>query len=380
MASDAPLAAAHGPWPWPWDWVGLAGPTASGKSAAAMALAQRIPVEIVSVDSALVYRGMDVGSAKPSLAERALVPHHLIDICDPLDLHSAADFARAAAGLIGAIQQRGRLPLLVGGTMLYFKALIDGLDPMPASDASIRADIAAQAQREGWPAMHALLAQVDPQTAQRLPPMDAQRIGRALEVWRISGKALSAHFSPRTAAPSGHSLRDAQGRRALLLSLEPSQRAWLHQRIEARFDQMWDQGFLTEVLRLRAAPGWHEDAPALRCVGYRQAWAMIDQWHSLGWTDEQLLTTLAVPLLNGTLQPPAAQVFLHHPDSDLRQGLAQWRSTALAATRQLAKRQLTWLRGMPERTTVACDAPDAIDQVLAQVLSPAQPQAWQLGQ
>ena len=373
MASDAPLAAAHGPWPWPWDWVGLAGPTASGKSAAAMALAQRIPVEIVSVDSALVYRGMDVGSAKPSLAERALVPHHLIDICDPLDLHSAADFARAAAGLIAAIQQRGRLPLLVGGTMLYFKALIDGLDPMPASDASIRADIAAQAQREGWPAMHAMLAQVDPQTAQRLPPMDAQRIGRALEVWRISGKPLSAHFSPRTAAPSGHSLRDAQGRRALLLSLEPSQRAWLHQRIEARFDQMWDQGFLTEVLHLRATPGWHENAPAMRCVGYRQAWAVIDHWRELGWSDERLLSTLSAPLLNGIPHPPAAQVFLTHPEADLRLGLAQWRSTAVAATRQLAKRQLTWLRGMPERTIVACDAPDAIDQVLAQVLSPAQP-------
>ncbi len=373
MASDAPLAAAHGPWPWPWDWVGLAGPTASGKSAAAMALAQHIPVEVISVDSALVYRGMDVGSAKPSLAERALVPHHLIDVCEPLDLHSAADFARAAAALIAAIQQRRRLPLLVGGTMLYFKALLEGLDPMPASDASIRADIAAQAQRDGWPAMHALLAQVDPQTAQRLPPMDAQRIGRALEVWRISGKPLSAHFSARTAAPAGHSLRDAQGRRALLLSLEPQQRAWLHQRIEGRFDQMWEQGFLAEVLRLRAMPGWDENAPAMRCVGYRQAWDVIDHWHAGGWTDERLLSALAVPLSNGTPQQPAAQVFMHHPDADLRQGLGRWRSTALAATRQLAKRQLTWLRGMPERMIVACDAPDAIDQVLAQVLSPAQP-------
>jgi len=263
--------------------------------------------------------------------------------------------------------------LLVGGTMLYFKALLEGLDPMPASDASIRADIAAQAQRDGWPAMHALLAQVDPQTAQRLPPMDAQRIGRALEVWRISGKPLSAHFSARTAAPAGHSLRDAQGRRALLLSLEPQQRAWLHQRIEGRFDQMWEQGFLAEVLRLRAMPGWDENAPAMRCVGYRQAWDVIDHWHAGGWTDERLLSALAVPLSNGTPQQPAAQVFMHHPDADLRQGLGRWRSTALAATRQLAKRQLTWLRGMPERMIVACDAPDAIDQVLAQVLSPAQP-------
>ena len=373
MASDAPLAAAQGPWPWPWDWVGLAGPTASGKSAAAMALAQQIPVEIISVDSALVYRGMDVGSAKPSLAEQAQVPHHLIDVCDPLDLHSAADFVRAASPLIADIQQRGRLPLLVGGTMLYFKALIDGLDPMPASDATIRAEISAQAQREGWPAMHALLAQVDPETAQRLPPMDAQRIGRALEVWRISGKALSAHFSPRKTAPLGSKLRDADGRSALLLSLEPQQRDWLHRRIEVRFDQMWAQGFLPEVLRLRAMPGWHENAPAMRCVGYRQAWAVIDHWHAMGWTDERLLTTLKAAVGVDLLPPAAKDFFMQHPEADLRQGLGQWRSTTLAATRQLAKRQLTWLRGMPERTIVACDAPDAIEQVLAQVLSPSEP-------
>ena len=368
MASDAPLAAAQGPWPWPWDWVGLAGPTASGKSAAAMALAQHIPVEIISVDSALVYRGMDVGSAKPSVADQAQVPHHLIDVCDPLDLHSAADFVRAASPLIADIQQRGRLPLLVGGTMLYFKALIDGLDPMPASDATIRAEISAQAQREGWPAMHALLAQVDPDTAQRLPPMDAQRIGRALEVWRISGKALSAHFSPRKTAPLGSKLRDADGRSALLLSLEPQQRDWLHRRIEVRFDQMWAQGFLPEVLRLRAMPGWHENAPAMRCVGYRQAWAVIDHWHAMGWTDERLLVTLKGSVGGGPLLPSVKDFFMQHPEADLRQGLGQWRSTTLAATRQLAKRQLTWLRGMPERTIVACDAPDAIEQVLAQVL------------
>jgi tRNA dimethylallyltransferase len=369
MASDAPLAAAQGPWPWPWDWVGLAGPTASGKSAAAMALAQHISVEIISVDSALVYRGMDVGSAKPSLADQAQVPHHLIDVCDPLDMHSAADFVRAASPLIADIQQRGRLPLLVGGTMLYFKALIDGLDPMPASDAAIRADIAAQAQREGWPAMHALLAKVDPVTAQRLPPMDAQRIGRALEVWRISGKALSAHFSPRKTAPLGSKLRDADGRSALLLSLEPQQRDWLHRRIEVRFDQMWAQGFLPEVLRLRAMPGWHENAPAMRCVGYRQAWAVIDHWHAMGWTDERLLATLKAAAGGDPLPPSAKNFFMQHPEADLRQGLSQWRSTTLAATRQLAKRQLTWLRGMPERTIVACDAPDAIEQVLAQVLT-----------
>ena len=367
MASDAPLAAVHGPWPWPWDWVGLAGPTASGKSAAAMALAQHIPVEIISVDSALVYRGMDVGSAKPSVADQTLVPHHLIDVCDPEDLHSAADFVRVASPLISDIQHRGRLPLLVGGTMLYFKALIDGLDPMPASDATVRADIAAQAQREGWPAMHALLAQVDPETAQRLPPMDAQRIGRALEVWRISGKPLSAHFSPRSTRPSDDFLRDADGRRALLVSLEPQHRDWLHQRIEERFDHMWGQGFLAEVLRLRARPGWAADTPAMRCVGYRQAWPVVDHWHALGWSDERLLAALAGSMWGDQPMPAATQVF-QHTDPDLRHGWEQWRNTTLAATRQLAKRQLTWLRGMPERTTVACDAPDAIDQVLAKVL------------
>ena len=317
MASDAPLAAAQGPWPrpwpWPWDWVGLAGPTASGKSAAAMALAQRIPVEIISVDSALVYRGMDVGSAKPSLAEQAQVPHHLIDVCDPLDLHSAADFVRAASPLIADIQQRGRLPLLVGGTMLYFKALIDGLDPMPASDATIRAEISAQAQREGWPAMHALLAQVDPETAQRLPPMDAQRIGRALEVWRITGKPLSSFFGTTRVA----------GPRVALLSLEPQDRKWLHQRIEQRFDAMLEHGLVDEVKALRSRGDLQADLPSMRCVGYRQAWEALND------IEEGIPLATAMRLM---------------------------RERGIAASRQLAKRQLTWLRGMPLRNVVACDS------------------------
>ncbi len=367
MASDLPMAASQGDWPWAWDWVGLAGPTASGKSAIAMALAHVFPVEIISVDSALVYRGMDVGSAKPSPSDRQQVPHHLIDVCDPLQSHSAADFVRATQALIPAIQQRGRLPLLVGGTMLYFKALIDGLDPMPASDRQVRAEIEAQAAREGWPAMHALLSQVDPATAQRLPPHDAQRISRALEVWRISGRPLSAHFSPRLPAHKPGALRDALGRRALLLSLEPDNRSWLHQRIESRFDQMLDQGLLAEVLQLQALPGWNTQVPAMRCVGYRQAWPVLAQWAAMGWTAERLLA--AMPTTHG--QHPSNQPAA---DPALKAGLHEWRSTSLAATRQLAKRQLTWLRGMSERQVVACDAADASAQVLAQVRS-----GWRAG-
>ncbi len=369
MATDAPIAAAQGHWPWPWDWVGLAGPTASGKSAIAMAIAREMPIEIISVDSALVYRGMDVGSAKPSTEERAQVPHHLIDVCDPLQSHSAADFVRAANALIPAIQQRGRLPVLVGGTMLYFKALIEGLDPMPASDAVVRSDIESQALREGWPAMHALLAEVDPDAAQRLSPHDAQRISRALEVWRISGRPLSAHFSPKLAVQTPGALRDATGRRALLLSLEPEQRSWLHQRIETRFDHMLAQGLLAEVLRLRALPGWQEHAPAMRCVGYRQAWPVLAHWHAQGWTDDQLLTALRPFEVDGSSQavPKGTGVVSHEPA--LMVGLSQWRSTSLAATRQLAKRQLTWLRGMTERQAVPCDAPDALERVLGLVRS-----------
>jgi tRNA dimethylallyltransferase len=288
-------------------------------------------------------------------------------VCDPLQSHSAADFVRATQVLIPAIQQRGRLPLLVGGTMLYFKALIDGLDTMPASDRQVRAEIEAQAARDGWPAMHALLAQVDPATAQRLPPHDAQRISRALEVWRISGRPLSAHFSPRLTAQMPGALRDALGRRALLLSLEPEDRSWLHQRIESRFDQMLDQGLLEEVLRLRALPGWNAQVPAMRCVGYRQAWSVLAQWASLGWTDERLLASLATPKGKPSSTAQAA-------DPALKAGLNAWRSTSLAATRQLAKRQLTWLRGMSERQVVACDAPNACAQVLSRVRS-----GWRAG-
>ena len=293
-------------------WLGLAGPTASGKTALALALARRWPVEIVSVDSALVYRGMDIGTAKPDAAQRAAAPHHLLDVIDPAQAYSAAQFVADARRLVDEIRARGRWPLLVGGTMMYFKALVDGIDDMPAADPTIRAAIDADAARLGWPALHARLAQVDPATAARLQPNDSQRIQRALEVWHASGTPLSALH------------RRAQGARppldGALVALEPASRAWLHARIAQRFDAMLESGFLDEVRRLRADPALHPDLPSMRCVGYRQAWAALD-----------------------AADPP---------------NLGDLRERGVAATRQLAKRQITWLRGMPHRHGVEADAAD----------------------
>ncbi len=309
-------------------YLALAGPTASGKSAAALALAQVRPIEIVSVDSALVYRGMDIGTAKPTPEERARVPHHLIDIRDPVQAYSAAEFAADAARCIREIHARGALPVLAGGTMLYFKALFEGLAPMPPADPQVRADLEARAAREGWPALHTELQRVDPVTAARLAPLDSQRIQRALEVYRISGRPLSDwHAQP--AQDGGLAALPP----ALLLSLEPQDRAWLHDRIAVRFAQMLDAGFLEEVRRLRARRDLHADLPSMRCVGYRQAWAWLDT------------------------QDPAG-------DGATSQGLQALLDTGIAATRQLAKRQLTWLRSMPGRRVIACDAPDALAQVL----------------
>jgi tRNA dimethylallyltransferase len=300
-------------------WIGLAGPTASGKSAIALALAAHVPLEIVSVDSALVYRGMDIGTAKPSAAERAAVPHHLIDLLDPRDAYSAAQFAADARRLIGEIRARGRLPLLVGGTMLYFKVLSDGLDALPAVDPAVRAAIAAEAFARGWPALHAELARIDPASAARLPPNDAQRIGRALEVYRTSGRTLSSfHTAPRSAQPPA------------MVALEPAARPWLHERIAARFEAMLAHGLIDEVRALRARGDLHAGLPSMRCVGYRQVWAALDA----GLTGAALRDTV--------------------------------RERGIAATRQLAKRQLTWLRGMP-RVVVACDGDDAAAQVEATV-------------
>jgi len=296
--------------------VALAGPTASGKSAAALALAQALDAEIISVDSALVYRGMDIGTAKPTPEERARVPHHLLDIREPSQSYSAAEFAADAQRLAGEIRGRGRRVVLAGGTMLYFKALMQGLAAMPAANMPLRARIEAEAAASGWPALHAQLAQVDPATAARLAPNDAQRIQRALEVFRLTGEPLSRfHEDPQRAV----GLRPDR-----FLSLEPGDRAWLHERIAQRFDAMLAAGFLDEVRRLRARGDLRAEMPSMRAVGYRQAWEALDG---------------AAPL-------------------------AELRERGIAATRQLAKRQLTWLRAMPERQVIAADAPDALDQVL----------------
>jgi tRNA dimethylallyltransferase len=296
-----------------WDALALVGPTASGKTAVALALAAEWPIEIISVDSALVYQGMDIGTAKPTLAERQAVVHHLIDIRDPAQSYSAADFARDATALIADIRGRGKLPLLVGGTMLYIKALIEGLDDLPLADPAVRADIEEEAHDRGWPALHAELALVDPPTAQRLPPHDAQRIARALEVWRITGKPLSSFFGTTRVA----------GPRVALLSLEPQDRKWLHQRIEQRFDAMLEHGLVDEVKALRSRGDLQADLPSMRCVGYRQAWEALND------IEEGIALATAMRLM---------------------------RERGIAASRQLAKRQLTWLRGMPLRNVVACDS------------------------
>ncbi len=297
----------------------LAGPTASGKTAVALALAQELPLEIISVDSALVYRGMDIGTAKPTWAERTAVPHHLIDIIEPSQVYSAAQFANDARHLVAEIRARGRWPLLVGGTMLYFKALREGIDALPAADAAVRQQLDHEAATQGWAALHAELARVDPVTAARLPPGDAQRIQRALEVWRVSGRPLSDwHQGQRTNVA-------AADRHWPLLSLEPASRAWLHARIAQRFDSMLQAGFLDEVRALRARGDLHAAMPSMRCVGYRQAWLALDQAHVDG------------PALS---------------------------DTGIAATRQLAKRQLTWLKSLPTRQVVASDDADALRQAV----------------
>ena len=296
-----------------WDALALVGPTASGKTAIALALAAEWPIEIISVDSALVYQGMDIGTAKPTLAERQAVVHHLIDIRDPAQSYSAADFARDATALIADIRGRGKLPLLVGGTMLYIKALIEGLDDLPLADPAVRADIEEEAHDRGWPALHSELALVDPPTAQRLPPHDAQRIARALEVWRITGKPLSSFFGTTRVA----------GPRVALLSLEPQDRKWLHQRIEQRFDAMLEHGLVDEVKALRSRGDLQADLPSMRCVGYRQAWEALND------IEEGIPLATAMRLM---------------------------RERGIAASRQLAKRQLTWLRGMPLRNVVVCDS------------------------
>ncbi|MCK6425758.1 MAG: tRNA (adenosine(37)-N6)-dimethylallyltransferase MiaA [Burkholderiaceae bacterium] len=319
--------------------LALAGPTASGKTAAALALGRAwracgIDVEIVSVDSALVYRGLDIGSAKPTPAERAEFVHHLIDLIEPTQAYSAAEFVADAQRLVGEIRARGALPLLVGGTMLYFKALFEGLDALPAADPAVRAAIDARAQALGWPALHAELAQVDPVTAARLAPRDAQRIQRALEVWQIAGRPLSSFHSGRFERAEVPAALQVAGQPCRLIALEPRSRAWLHARIGQRFAQMLAEGLVDEVRRLRARGDLHPGLPSMRCVGYRQVWETLDG-----------------------LQPEAT--------------LAERGS---AATRQLAKRQLTWLRSLPQREVLDADDPQLLATLLARC-GPHAPQA-----
>ncbi|MCY1290116.1 tRNA dimethylallyltransferase [compost metagenome] len=300
--------------------VCLLGPTASGKTAAALALAADAPVEIISLDSALVYREMDIGTAKPTPEELAAAPHHLIDIIDPVESYSAAQFVTDAGRLIGEIRARGNVPLIVGGTMLYYKALTQGLNDLPQANPAVRAELDQLAAERGWPALHAMLAQVDPVTAARLAPNDAQRIQRALEIHRLSGQPMSALLARQA---EGRTFAGAADQRYRVIALEPSDRLALHARIAQRYDAMLANGFIDEVRRLRTREDLHPGLPSIRCVGYRQVWEYLD-----GECDFDTM-----------------------------------RERGIAATRQLCKRQLTWLRSTPERLVVDCLAPGYVDEV-----------------
>jgi tRNA dimethylallyltransferase len=301
--------------------VFLLGPTASGKTAVSLELARRFPVEIVSVDSAQVYRYMDVGTAKPSAAERAAVPHHLVDIIDPTQAYSAARFRADALALIEEITARGRLPVLAGGTMLYFKALQSGLSDLPEADARIRTELEREGREKGWPAMHAELARIDPVAAARLKPNDSQRVQRALEVFRITGRPMSELQGRRDATDTRVD--------ALKIALAPGDRAVLHDRIARRFDAMLANGLVDEVKSLRERFELGPELPSMRCVGYRQAWQYLEGEAS---------------------------------GKELRE-------RGVAATRQLAKRQLTWLRGMDDLQTFDCLRPDLAGAVADSVAS-----------
>ncbi|WP_438394302.1 tRNA (adenosine(37)-N6)-dimethylallyltransferase MiaA [Caballeronia sp. DA-9] len=298
----------------------LLGPTASGKTAAALAFAQRFPVEIISVDSALVYRGMDIGTAKPTEEERAVAPHHLIDIIDPTEAYSAAQFRSDALKLVVEIEARGRIPLLVGGTMLYYMALTRGLNELPEANPEVRAALDEEAARDGWPALHARLGAVDAETAARLAPNDSQRIQRALEVFMLSGRALSAILKEPKRTREGEP-------EFVPIALEPSDRSVLHKRIEKRFDSMLEGGFLDEVERLRARGDLSPTMPSMRCVGYRQAWEYLD-----GVGDYKTM-----------------------------------RDKGVFATRQLCKRQLTWLRGIQSRHVINCTGEDVAEKAVSEI-------------
>ena len=291
------------------------GPTASGKTALAIDLCQHFDTEVISVDSALVYKGMDIGTAKPDAQERALAPHRLIDIVDPAQSYSMADFRRDALAHIEQLHNQGKVPLLVGGTMMYFKGLLEGLSPLPEADADIRAALEAEAKEHGWPALHQQLQQVDPQAAAKINANDSQRINRALEVYRISGKSMT-ELQQTKAQSLGFPVHQ--------FAIAPSDRRVLHQRIEKRFQIMLEQGFENEVLSLYNRKDLHPDLPSIRCVGYRQMWDYI-----AGEIDYDEMVFRGV-----------------------------------AATRQLAKRQLTWLRGWQNLTWLESGDQENLQRVL----------------
>ena len=291
----------------------LMGPTASGKTAAAVHLAAALPVDIISVDSAQIYRGMDIGTAKPDATTLAQAPHALIDILDPTERYSAARFRTEALALMAASTARGRIPLLVGGTMLYFRALLEGLSDLPGADAQLRAQLEHEASALGWPALHARLAGIDPELASRLAPTDAQRIQRALEIHALTGVPPSQRRVGGERPPYEF----------LLLGLVPARREVLHERIAQRFDAMLEAGLVEELVRLQASYALHAELPAMRCVGYRQAWQYLAG--DYGW--------------------------------------AELRDRGIYATRQLAKRQLTWLRSTAGVTLLDCLAEDLVSAV-----------------
>lgn len=295
----------------------LAGPTASGKSASTHILAQHWPIEVIVMDSATIYRDMDIGTAKPSAEEQAAIPHHLLDIRDPAESYSAAEFATDATRLIQEIRARGHYPVLCGGTMLYYKALREGLNDLPQADPAIRQQLDERAQEIGWPGMHEELTRIDPVTAARLAPRDSQRIQRALEILHISGKTMSDWLKDKAQPQEG-------SHQYVTMSLEPEDRSWLHKRIAVRYHDMIEQGLLQEVEKLYQRPDLHPGLPSIRCVGYRQLWSYLDGEVSLDLAIEQ----------------------------------------AIAATRQLAKRQLTWLRSEPERQQFNCQNPQAAEQIV----------------
>ena len=297
----------------------LMGPTASGKTGLAVELAQRLPVEIISVDSALVYRDMDIGTAKPDTATLAAAPHHLINLIDPTGVYSAARFCDDALTLMADITARGRVPLLVGGTMLYFKALREGLTDLPHADAGLRAVIEAEAADRGWPALHAELARLDPESGARLQPTDTQRIQRALEVVRLTGRPMSDYWRAGRAATLPYQL--------LPIALVPADRVLLHERIAQRFDAMLGAGLIEEVRALREKYPLDAAMPSMRCVGYRQVWDYLEGGY----------------------------------------GRDEMRDRGVFATRQLAKRQLTWLRGMQDIIQIEPGAAEASQKVLSMV-------------